>query len=158
MSIRTSTSGYNAPRYFLNKTGIDVDGFFSKSIVTGSHENAIVALDKGTVDCAANWWNADDDSNLTRMAAKGMAKKEDFRIAFKSGLLPGSPYAYLAELPADLKKSVVTAFMEAPAKDKAAFDRLSDGKDKEFVAVTHNDYADTVEMIKYVDELLKKRS
>ena len=61
-------------------------------------------------------------------------------------------------MPADLKKSVVTAFMEAPAKDKAAFDRMSDGKDKEFVAVTHNDYADTVEMIKYVDELRKKRS
>ena len=85
-----STSGYNAPRYFLNKTGIDVDGFFSKSIVTGSHENAIVALDKGTVDCAANWWNA-GRFNLTRMAAKGMVKKEDFRIAFKSGLLPDRP-------------------------------------------------------------------
>jgi phosphonate transport system substrate-binding protein len=67
-----STSGYNAPRFFLHKVGIDVDSFFSKSIITGSHENAVIALDKGTVDCAANWWNADDDSNLTRMATKGM--------------------------------------------------------------------------------------
>ena len=41
---------------------------------------------------------------------------------------------------------------------KAAFDRLSDGKDKEFVAVTHKDYADTVEMIQFVDEMRKKRS
>src|SRR5262244_4159794 len=88
-----STSGYNAPRFFLNKAGIDADSFFGKSIVTGSHENAVIALEKGTVDCAANWWNADDDSNLTRMVKKDMAKKEDFRVIFKSELLPGSPYA-----------------------------------------------------------------
>ncbi|HXW24981.1 MAG TPA: phosphate/phosphite/phosphonate ABC transporter substrate-binding protein, partial [Xanthobacteraceae bacterium] len=35
-----STSGYNAPRFFLHKVGIDADSFFGKSIVTGSHENA----------------------------------------------------------------------------------------------------------------------
>jgi phosphonate transport system substrate-binding protein len=158
-----STSGYNAPRFFLHKVDIDVDSFFGKSIITGSHENAVIALDKGSVDCAANWWNADDDSNLTRMvkkgmATKGMAKKEDFRIVFKSELLPGSPYAYLSSLPDDLKKSILKAFMDAPSKDKAAFDRLSDGKDKEFVPVVHKDYQDTVEMIQFVDEMRKKRS
>src|SRR5215471_13543839 len=142
-----STSGYNVPRFFLNKIGIDVDSFFGKSIITGSHENGVIALEKGTVDCAANWWNADNDSNLTRMVNKGMARKEDFRLIFKSDLLPGSPYAYLSALPEDLKKAIVNAFTEAPTKDKAAFDRLSDGKDKEFVLITHKDYADTVEMI-----------
>jgi phosphonate transport system substrate-binding protein len=85
-------------------------------------------------------------------------KKEDFRIIFKSGLLPGSPYAYLSDLPADLKAAILKVFMEAPTKDKAAFDRLSDGKDKEFVQVSHKDYADIVEMIQYVDEMRKKRS
>src|SRR6202790_2014460 len=153
-----STSGYNAPRYFLGKAGIDVDSFFGKSIVTGSHENAVIALEQGTVDCAANWWNADNDSNLTGMDTKGMAKKENFRIIFKSGLLPGSPYAYLSDLPDDLKKSIVKTFGEAPTKDKAAFDRLSDGKDKEFVAVTHKDYQNTVDMIQFVNDMRKKRS
>jgi phosphonate transport system substrate-binding protein len=153
-----STSGYNAPRFYLHKNGIEVDSFFGKSIITGSHENGIIALGKGTVDCAADWWNADDDSNLTRMVIKGMAKKEDFRIVFKSGLLPGSPYAYLSNLPDDLKKSIVTAFTDAPTKDKAAFDRLSDGKDKEFVPVTHKDYADIVEMIQWVDNERKRKA
>src|ERR1700730_4110325 len=153
-----STSGYNAPRFYLHKAGIEVDDFFGKSVVTGSHENAVIAVEKGTVDCAANWWNADDDSNLTRMVKKGMVKKEDFRIVFKSELLPGSPYAYLSSLPDDLKKSILNAFMDAPSKDKAAFDRLSDGKDKEFVPVVHEDYQDTVEMIQFVDEMRKKRS
>jgi phosphonate transport system substrate-binding protein len=152
-----STSGYNAPRFFLHKVGIDVDSFFSKSIITGSHENAVIAVDKGTVDCAANWWNADNDSNLTRMADKNMVKKDDFRVIFKSGLLPGSPYAYLSDLPDDLKKAIVAAFKDAPTKDKAAFDKLSDGKDKEFVPVTHKDYAETVEMIEWVDDQRKKK-
>ena len=152
-----STSGYNAPRFFLHKAGIDVDSFFGNSIITGSHENAVIALDKGTVDCCANWWNADDDSNLTRMANKGMVKKEDFRVIFKSGLLPGSPYAYLSDLPDDLKKAIMTAFKEAPTADKAAFDKLSDAKDKEFVPVTHKDYAETVEMIEWVDDQRKKK-
>jgi phosphonate transport system substrate-binding protein len=153
-----STSGYNAPRFYLHKIGIDADSFFAKSIITGSHENGVIALDKGTVDCAADWWNADNDSNLTRMVTKGMAKKEDFRIIFKSGLLPGSPYAYLSDLPDDLKKAIMTAFLDAPTKDKTAFDRLSDGKDKEFVPVTHKDYADIVEMIQYVDDMRKKKA
>jgi phosphonate transport system substrate-binding protein len=87
-----------------------------------------------------------------------MAKKENFRIIFKSELLPGSPYAYLSDLPDDLKKSIAKAFTEAPTKDKAAFDRLSDGKDKEFVPVTHQDYQDTVKMIEFVDDMRKKRS
>lgn len=153
-----STSGYNAPRFFLHKAGIDVDSFFSKSVITGSHENGVIALDKGTVDCAADWWDSDDESNLTRMAAKGMVKKEDFRIVFKSGLLAGSPYAYLSDMPDDLKQAIVKAFMDAPTKDPAAFARLSDGKDKEFVPVSHKDYQNTVDMIQFVNDMRKKHS
>jgi phosphonate transport system substrate-binding protein len=153
-----STSGYNAPRYFMHKIGIDVDSFFGKSIITGSHENGVIALDKGTVDCDADWWNSDTDSNLTRMVAKGMVKKEDFRVVFKSGLLAGSPYAYLSDLPSDLKQAIVKAFMDAPTKDPTAFARLSDGKDKEFVPVTHKDYQDTVDMIQFVNDMRKKHT
>ena len=42
-----STSGYNAPRFYLHKIDIDVDSFFGKSIITGSHENGVIALAKG---------------------------------------------------------------------------------------------------------------
>jgi phosphonate transport system substrate-binding protein len=72
-----STSGNNMPRFKLNQMGIDPDAYFSKVIFTGSHENAVLALAQGTVDVAANWWNADDDSNLTRMLNKGMVKSAD---------------------------------------------------------------------------------
>ncbi|MBL6614465.1 MAG: phosphonate ABC transporter substrate-binding protein [Reyranella sp.] len=153
-----STSGNNVPRFALNKMKINPESFFGKVTYTGSHENAVLALQQGTVDIAANWWNSDDDSNLTRMANKSLAKKDDFRIVYKSDLIPNSPYAYLANLPPDLKAAILKAFLEAPTKAKAAFDKLSDGKDKEFIKVDAKYYEPVVELIKFIDQLRKQKS
>ena len=87
---------------------------FSKTIFTGSHENAVLALAQGTVDVCANWWNDADDSNLTRMLNKNMLKnadgssmkKDDFRIILKSDLIINSPTAYLASLPEEAKAAI----------------------------------------------------
>jgi len=161
-----STSGNNMPRFVLDRMGIDPDQFFSKTVFAGSHENAVLALAQGTVDVAANWWNAPDDSNLTRMLNKGMLKnadgspmtKDDFRIILKSDMIINSPYAYLADLPDDLKAAIAKAFLEAAAKDKADYDRLSDGKNRPWEPVTNADYDKTIELVKFVDELRKKKS
>jgi phosphonate transport system substrate-binding protein len=161
-----STSGNNMPRFELNKLGIDPETYFSKTVFAGSHENAVLALAQGTVDVCANWWNAPDDSNLTRMLNKGMVKnadgspmtKDDFRIILKSELIINSPYAYLSDLPDDLKASIRQAFFDAATKDKAAFERLSDGKNRPWEAVTNADYDKTIELIKFVDSIRKKKS
>jgi phosphonate transport system substrate-binding protein len=153
-----STSGNNVPRFALNKLKITPDSYFSHVTYTGSHENAIIALQQKTVDVAANWWNAEDDSNLMRMVSKGMAKKEDYRIVYKSDLIPNSPYAYLSDLPADAKAAINKAFADAPTKAKAAFDKLSDGKDREFKPVDAKFYDAVVELIKFVDSLRKQKS
>ena len=153
-----STSGNNVPRFTLNKLKINPDTFFARVTYAGSHENAVIALQQKTVDVAANWWNAENDSNLTRMASKGLAKIEDFRIISKSDLIPNSPYAFLASLPPDLKAAIVKAFDEAPTKAKAAFDKLSDGKDRAFTKVDAQTYEPVVELIKFVDQLRKQKS
>jgi phosphonate transport system substrate-binding protein len=161
-----STSGYNMPLYTLDKLGVSPDTFFGKTQVTGSHENAVLALTQGTVDVAANWWNADDDSNLTRMLNKGMLKnpdgspmnKEDFRIILKSELIINSPTAMLSSLPPELKSAIRTAFLEAAAKDKAAFGRLSDGKNQPWQPIDNASYDDTIKLIQFVDRLRKKSS
>ena len=152
-----STSGNNVPRFALNKMKVNPETFFARVTYTGSHENALIALNQGTVDVAANWWNSDDDSNLTRMATKNLLKKDDFRIIYKSDLIPNSPYAYLASLPPDLKAAIAKAFFDAPTKAKAAFDKLSDGKDKEFVKVDAKYYEPVVELIKFIDQLRKQK-
>jgi phosphonate transport system substrate-binding protein len=160
-----STSGYNMPLYTLDKLGIEqADNYFSKVLVTGSHENAVIAVADKTVDVAANWWNADDDSNLTRMLNKGMLKnadgspmkREDFRIILKSDLIINSPTAMLTSLPDDLKAAIRAAWLNAATADKAAFDRLSDGKDLPWQPVATADYDDTIKMVAFVDKLRRK--
>ncbi|TAJ23867.1 MAG: phosphonate ABC transporter substrate-binding protein [Reyranella sp.] len=153
-----SASGNNVPRFALNKLKINPETFFSRVTYTGSHENAVIALQQKTVDAAANWWNSEGDSNLSRMVNKGLAKAEDYRIIFKSEMIPNSPNAYLASLPPDLKAAIAKAFEEAPVKGKAAFDKLSDGKDRGFAKVDATTYEPVVELIKFIDQLRKQKS
>jgi len=162
-----STSGNNVPRFELNKMQItDAEAYFGKVVYAGSHENAMLALAKGTVDVAANQWTNDDDSTLAQMITKGMLKnadgsamkKDDFRIIHKSGSIVNGPYAYNTDLPADLKAAIAKAFFDAPTKDKAAFDKLGDGQKKGFHAATTKDWDETVELIKFVDSLRKKKA
>ena len=161
-----STSGYNMPMFALNKLGINAEQFFSKVLVTGSHENAVLALQQGTVQVAANFWNAPDDSNLTRMLNKGMVKDasgkpatvDDFRIILKSDLIINSPTAYLNALPDDLKAAIRTAFLDAAKNDKAAFAKLSDGKNQPWQTTDNAAYDDTVKLIQFVDKLRKQNT
>ncbi len=160
-----STSGNNVPRFELNKKGIpDAEAYFSKVVFTGSHENAMLALSQGTVDVAANQWTSDDDSTLAQMLHKGMLKnadgspmkKEDFRIINKSAEIINGPYAYNSDLPDDLKAAIAKAFFDVPTKDKATFDKLSDGQKKGFHPATTKDWDGTIELIKFVELLAQE--
>ncbi|RVU20107.1 phosphonate ABC transporter substrate-binding protein [Methylobacterium oryzihabitans] len=159
-----STSGNQAPRFFLQKAGHDVDKLFGKTFYAGSHENAVLALVQGTADAAANLWNSETDTMVTRMATKGMLKnpdgspmkQSDFRVIFRSEFLPEGPFAMLTGLPDDLKARIREALLAMPKKDKAAFDRLSDGKDLDFTAVTLKDYQPIIEMLRFNDEQRKR--
>lgn len=153
-----STSGFNVPMFAMNKINIDPAKFFAKVVNAGSHENAVMAVQQGTCDIAFNWWNSEDDSNLARMSRKNMVKADDFKMVFKSDLIPGSPYAVLTSLPADLKAAIAKAFFDAPTKAPEAFKRLSDGKSPGFAPVKHSDYKVTEDLQKFVDSLRKKGS
>ena len=159
-----STSGYNMPLYALDKMGIDPKTFFSDVVITGSHENAVIALASGQVQAAANFWSAPGESNLSRMLNKGMLKKPDgspmtegdFRIVLRSDLIINSPTAALDALPDDMKAAIRQAWFDAPQKAPDAFAKLSDGKDRPWAPVTNADYDDTIKLIRFVDGLKKK--
>ncbi len=159
------TSGYDMPLFALNKLGIpDAEKYFGKVIVTSIQENAVLALAQGTVDVAANWWNADEDSNLTPMLDKHMVRgidgkelgKNDFRVILKSDLIINALHAMLSDLPPDLKTAIGAAWMAAPAKDRAAFDRLSHGKNRPWAPVDNAAYDETIALIRFVDRLHKQ--
>lgn len=153
-----STSGNNVPRFVLDGMKIEPESFFSKVVYTGSHENAVIALQQGTVDVAANWWNDEQESNLLRMDRKKMVKAGDFRIIYKSQQIVNSPMAYLSELPAELKAKIRDAVLNLATKDKAAFDKIYEGKQGPLVAVDNKAYDPIIELNKFVDALRKKKS
>lgn len=153
-----STSGNNVPRFAMSKMKIDPEAFFGKVVYAGSHENAVLGVQQGTCDAAFNWWNDEQESNLLRMARKGMAKAEDFRIIFKSEQIVNSPMTYLTTLPTDLKAAIKKAVLEVATKDPAAFDKIFEGKQKPFQAIEHKAYEPVIDMIQFVDQLRKKKS
>ena len=153
-----STSGNNVPRFALNKMGVKPDDFFGKVVYAGSHENAVIAVQQGTCDAAFNWWNDAQESNLKRMERKGMAKYDDYRIIFKSDQIVNSPYAYLADMPAELKAKIRDAFFSIDKNDKAAFDKIYEGKQQMWQPVDNESYVSIIELNKFVDELRKKKS
>jgi len=153
-----STSGNNVPRYALNKMGINPEQFFGRVVYTGSHENAVIALQQGTVDVAANWWNDERESNLMRMERKNMAKYADFRIIFRSDQIVNSPMAYLTTLPAALRSAIRTSVLEMPQKDPQNFNRLYGGKMRPWEPVDNAAYEPIIELNKFVDGLRRQRS
>jgi phosphonate transport system substrate-binding protein len=56
-----------------------------------------------------------------------------------------------------MKEKIQQAFLQAHIKNKAAFDKLSDGKNDPFVKVTHAEFEPVVAMNKFVDNLRKKQ-
>ncbi len=162
-----STSGYNMPLYMLNKLGVPAaDKYFSKVVITGSHENAVMALAQGTVDVAANEWTSLTDNDVVNLSNRGMLKNAsgkaltyaDVRVILKSDAILNGPYAYLSNMPADLKATIRQAFLDAPTKDKAAYDRLSAGQKLRYQPITNADYDDTIKLIQFVDKLKKQNN
>lgn len=151
-----STSGNNVPRFAMDKMGIDPDKFFGKVVYAGSHENAVLGVAQGTCEAGFNWWNDENESNLQRMARKNMVKADDFRMIFKSDQIVNSPMAYLASLPADLKAKIRDAVLNVHTKDKAAFDKIFEGKQGPFVAVEEAAYKPVMDLVRFVDTLRKK--
>jgi phosphonate transport system substrate-binding protein len=153
-----SASGNNVPRFAMNKMGIEPEKFFSKVVYSGSHENALIALQQGTCDAAFNWYNDERESNMLRMERKSMIKSADFKVIFKSDQIVNSPMTYLADMPADLKKAIQDAVLNVATKDNAAFVKATDGKAKPWVAVDNKAYDVMIEINKFVDELRKQKS
>ena len=97
------------------------------------------------------------------MLNKGMIKTadgkpatvNDFRIILKSDLIINGPTAYLDSLPEDLKAAIRTAYLDAAKNDKAAFDKLSDGKNQPWQPTDNAAYDDTIKLITFVDHLRK---
>jgi phosphonate transport system substrate-binding protein len=153
-----STSGNMVPRFALHGMGITPEQFFGRVVFTGSHENAVIALQQGTVDVAANWWNDEQESNLRRMERRNMVRAEDFRIIFRSEQIVNSPMAMLATLPEPLKAAIRDAVLTLPTRAPEVFRRVTDGQAQPWQPVTNAEYQPIIELNRFVDNLRRQRS
>ena len=155
-----SVSGYSVPRFALVSQKVDPDAVLSRQVFTGSHENALVALSQGLVDYAVGEWTSDEDSTLGRLLARGALRnvdgtpmrRDDFRTVMKSDLILNSPVAYLAELPDDLKAAIRRAVLEAPTRERSAFEKLFDGKARSWETIDNAAFDGTVELVRFIDD------
>lgn len=144
-----STSGHQAPRYFLSEAGYDPDSFFGSTSFSGSHENSVMALLNGTFDAAATWWRSETRSNPNRMEEKGMIEPGQWRVIWKSPRLPSSPWAMHKDLPQQMRDDIRDALYGMKDNDPGAWQALTDGKASAFRKVSHEDYEAIVRMIDY---------
>jgi len=151
-----STSGNNVPRFAMDKMGIVPEEFFGQIVYAGSHENAVTALSQGTCAAAFNWWNTETESNLLRMAEKGMANAEDFKIIFKSDMIPSSPTTMSKNLPEELRASIRKAFYEAHEAAPEAFARITDGQGTRYGEVDHEEYQVIIDLNAFVDGMRRR--
>lgn len=111
-----STSGNLIPRSFYKKNGIDPDKDFKSVVYAGGHDAAALAVKNRKVDAASM-----DDITFNNMKEKGLlVPDQDIKIIFKSDPIPGSPWAWRKDLPADLKTKLKAAFLNVAKEDEAA--------------------------------------
>ena len=65
--------------------------------------------------------------------------------------------AMLSDMPPELKKAITGAVMAVATKDKAAFDKATDGKAKPWAPVDNKAYDAIIQLNKFVDDLRKKK-
>lgn len=151
-----SASGNTVPRYALNKLGITPEKFFGKVVYTGSHENAIFALQQGTIDAAANWWTDENESSLKRMESKGLAKYDDFRIVFTSEPILNAPLAYLSDLPSGLKAAIRDAVLNIETRAPEVFAKIYENKMRPWEPIDHSAYEPVIGLTRFMDGLRRR--
>jgi len=106
-----STSGYQAPRYFLGKSGFDVNSYFGSVVFTGTDDNNLISLMNGTIDGATSWYEDETRSAMKRVESKGLMPAGAVRIIWRSPILPSDVWFAPTWLPpamrADIKKALI---------------------------------------------------
>lgn len=111
-----STSGNLIPRSFYKKNNIDPEKDFKSVVYAGGHDAAGLAVKNRKVDAASM-----DDITFNNMKEKGLLNSGgDIKIVFQSDPIPGSPWAWRKDLPADLKAKIKDAFLKVAKEDQTA--------------------------------------
>lgn len=136
-----STSGYLFPASFMKANGVDFKegAWFSKTLMTGSHDNAVKAVYNKEAD--ASWTFEDARDNLVKA---GLADAKDVLIqaAFTTPI-PNDTVSVRKDLPADLVAKIKAALLKYAGTEDGkkvlqslyTIDGLKDGSDADYQVV-----------------------
>ncbi len=140
-----STSGYLVPniRFYRSKPPIIPSRFFKQIKFSGHHKSSILSVKNRSIDVAAT-----NDVDLEKMIKRGIIKKGEMKILWKSDIIPGAVIAARRKLPSSMKMSFKKAMLNLPYKVKKILGNggFTDVKDSEY------------DIIRYMISLKKKLS
>lgn len=149
-----STSGYVLPKVFFPEEklgGEPLEKYFGKIIFAGMHDAAILAVHEGRVDAAFT-----NDSNMERLIAKGIVKKEFFNFLWWSREIVGDAFAWRKDLKPELKEKIKEAFLTfLPGKVKGADKFMKDSAILRYVEADDSIY-DPVRKLLEAQKKMKK--
>ena len=140
-----STSGGLIPSIYFAENNIVPKKFFSRVLFTGSHEAAMMSVRNNKVDLAVT-----NDLDMMELIRNGRLKEDDFRILWKSDLIPGSLYAVSGHTGDAVAKNIQKSLVSFD--NRAVFKKLGIGG----FAVTNDAAYDSVRKI--IEEKRKKES
>lgn len=154
-----STSGYIVPMVSLTKAGIDPQKYFGNTSFSGGHEQSVLALLKGTYDAVFTWTSEGDSfGNLRMMMDKGLLKRDQVRVVWKSDPIRNPLLAVRVELPEQMKKDIAQMYFDMATEDKDVLRAAAQGDVRRYVPVTHKDYETQVEARTFLREARKKKN
>src|SRR3546814_16589247 len=106
---------------------------------SGGHEQSVLGVLKGSYDSAFTWTSEGDRfGNIRTMMDKGMLKREDIRVVWKSDLIANPPIIIRSDLPAEMRKDIADVFTSL---DGELLEAAAQGEARSLVAVHHQVHA-----------------
>ena len=116
-----STSGALIPRQMISKlTGMPLERYFGRITFAGSHDRAILAVQKGLVDAAFV-----SSSRLDEALRTGSVRPDELQVHWKSSPIPYDPFVYRGQLCQALTDQIKQAFFENGASQQEMFRRMN---------------------------------
>ncbi len=100
----TSNSGHLAPLVLYPPEGLKPNDDY-KPLMSGGHDKSVLGVASGDYDMAGVASDVFD-----RMVARGMIKRDDFRIIYQSPIFPTSSFAYAHDLKPELATKIASCF------------------------------------------------
>ena len=140
-----STSGYLVPSFYLRREG-KLEGFVDSVNFSGGHENSILSVLRGDFDVAATGMSTYERSFWGRMAEAGTIEDNAVKVLWKSPIIMNPAFVTRKSYPEDMKTDLRDALLAFPTAAPEAFATVSKGGWGSTEPVTHEAYADFIEM------------